>query len=587
MAFYRGQIPRNMRRDERGHVAVIFALTVIPIVAVAGFALDFQQTSGRKVKVQSAIDVAVIAGARAMQAGKSNTEIEEEINLYIDTMLSVQDSSMSCDEPFIVFPQGTQDIQVDIRCYQQTSLSAIMGQSEIEFDVSSTSTWGIAKLDVAFMLDVSGSMNSSNRLTNLKNSTKEAIDVLLPLDAPEELIENTRIAMSTYNSMVDAGPFFEDVTGVPATRTYTHEIGSDFSSPEQGNFDANFKVLLWDADTNQLITEFGDDGIIYVAENQRDDLSITVEVRPGGQFSNSQVESMYLQLSGEFSKNQTENYVPYASFGDNNGNLHGEEFDYGDYEFRYRVYNKNNKSGKIYDKTINFEIVGEAEMQTKSTTLTSTCVWERDGENAFNAAKPEEGSYLAHRQAWFEEDEDHSNGGVWKYGHPEKPGDGKYDGDECRAFPPVELTNNRTTLENYVNSLTAGGGTAGHLGIAWSWYLIAPEWKDLFSQDAEPMPYDEPDAIKAVILMTDGEFNRQIFDDQGSSDDQAKELCDNLKDKDVVVYTVALQAPNGGKEILEYCATGPEFYFDAQNGEQLTDAYRAIATSLSDLRIKF
>ena len=296
---------------------------------------------------------------------------------------------------------------------------------------------------------------------------------------------------------------------------------------------------------------------------------------------------MYLQLSGGFSKNQTENYEPYASFGDNNGNLHGEEFDDGDYEFRYRVYKNNNKSSKIYDNTISFEITGEGGVQTKTTTITSSCVWERDGDNAFNAEEPEENSYLAHREAWFEEDEDHWDGGVWKYGHPEKPGDSKYKGTECRSFPPVELTNNRTTLENYVNSLTAGGGTAGHQGIAWSWYLIAPEWKDIFSANAEPMPYDEPDAIKAVILMTDGEFNRQIFDDQGSSDDQAKALCDNMKDKDIVVYSVALQAPDAGKAILEYCASGPEFYFDAQNGQQLTDAYRAIATSLSDLRIKY
>ena len=60
-----------------------------------------------------------------------------------------------------------------------------------------------------------------------------------------------------------------------------------------------------------------------------------------------------------------------------------------------------------------------------------------------------------------------------------------------------------------------------------------------------------------------------------------------MKDKDIVVYSVALQAPDAGKAILEYCASGPEFYFDAQNGQQLTDAYRAIATSLSDLRIKY
>ncbi|MEM7493277.1 MAG: pilus assembly protein TadG-related protein [Pseudomonadota bacterium] len=588
MAFFIEQSASKMGRDDNGHVAVIFALTVIPIVVVAGFAVDFQQTSGRKVQVQAAVDAAVIAGARSMQEGFSNSQIEYQIKSYINSMISTEESSLSCDEPEIDFPEDTQDITVDIKCYQKTSLTAVVGEENIEFDISSTSTWGIGKLDVAFMLDVSGSMNSENRLTNLKSSSLEAVSILLPEDAPEELIENTRIAMSTYNSMVDAGPFFEEVAGKPPTRTYTHEIhGDEPELAEDGELDDNFRVRLWDADNNSVLTEFGDGSVIYVPDDLIDNLNITVEVRSGGEFTNGDVDSMHFAVSGEISSSQTENYSPYAVFGDNGGNLNEKSFDYGEYELRYRVYENNNLNGKLYDKTIEFEIIDEGDTETKSKTITSTCVWERDGDNAFNAAKPEEDSYLSHREAWFEEDEDHSNGGVWKVGHPEKAGDSKYDGDECRAFPPVELTNDRTTLENYVNSLTAGGGTAGHLGIGWSWYLIAPEWKDLFSEEAEPMSYEEPDAIKAVILMTDGEFNRQIFDDQGDSDEQSEALCDNMKEKDIVIYAIALQAPPAGQEILEYCSSGPAFYFDAQNGQQLTDAYRAIATSLSDLRLKY
>ncbi|MEO1643339.1 MAG: VWA domain-containing protein, partial [Pseudomonadota bacterium] len=338
---------------------------------------------------------------------------------------------------------------------------------------------------------------------------------------------------------------------------------------------------------DEFIAEIGDGGVIYVPEDKRGDLSIVVDVRSGGRYSSSDVESYYLQLRGERSHNQTENHHPYAMFGDGSGDLNGRSFEYGEYNLRYRAYRRDNRSHQIINKRIYFELVGDAETETKTKTITSTCVWERNGEDAFNADAPQEGSYLAHMEAWFEEDPNHWDGGRWLTGHPLKRNNGSYRGTECRRFAPVELTNNRTRLENYINSLNAGGGTAGHQGIAWSWYLIAPEWKDIFSASAEPMAYDEPDAVKAVILMTDGEFNRQLYDSQGNSDQQARQLCDNLKEKDVVVYTVALQAPNRGRQILEYCASGPEFYFNAQNGEQLTDAYRAIATSLSDLRIKF
>jgi hypothetical protein len=50
---------------------------------------------------------------------------------------------------------------------------------------------------------------------------------------------------------------------------------------------------------------------------------------------------------------------------------------------------------------------------------------------------------------------------------------------------------------------------------------------------------------------------------------------------------VAFQAPAQGQEILRYCASEEDFAFTPDNGDELTQAYQAIATSISDLRIKF
>ena len=48
-------------KDESAQVAVIFALSIIPVFAVAGFAIDFQNTIKKKQKVQLVIDSAVLA----------------------------------------------------------------------------------------------------------------------------------------------------------------------------------------------------------------------------------------------------------------------------------------------------------------------------------------------------------------------------------------------------------------------------------------------------------------------------------------------------------------------------------------------
>ena len=85
--------------------------------------------------------------------------------------------------------------------------------------------------------------------------------------------------------------------------------------------------------------------------------------------------------------------------------------------------------------------------------------------------------------------------------------------------------------------------------------------------------------------MTDGSFNSEVFPTQGTSDAQARALCDRMKLSGVKVYSVALQAPTAGKRVLEYCATGSDYFFEPNTAAELTEAYRKIATSISDLRI--
>ncbi len=576
-------------KNEGGQVAILFGLVLIPLVAVAGFAIDFQQTVKRKAKAQLIMDSAVLAAARVKQTGASDDVVKLAVQQYMSAQLDNL-PGLACDPAYVVVASSSEEIDAQMRCVQTTSLMKVVGQDSMPFTIESGSKYGIDKIDVAFMFDVSGSMNSSNRLSNLKVAAQDAVDILLPVDASPDVIEKTRLAMVSYNGMVNAGDFFEDVTGTTPTRTYTHTINAGVGPGDltTGSTFDDFMIGLYDTDTGELISEIGENAVIEVQDHQDDDLTIAVTLNPSHDLY-GQVESMRMQLSGTEYQNKTENIEPYALYGDSGlSNMSGRAWDMGDFTLRLRAYSGNSLSGsKLFDETFSFTLVpeGGTEPETKSYTLTSTCVWERDGPFRFTDLHPDTGGYLAHQQAWFVEDDYYYDGGYWEVGHPSRPNDSKYDGDECRDIEPVELTNNRTTLNNYISSLTAGGWTAGHLGIAWTWYLVSEEWNTIFIGDAAPLDYTEPDSAKIVILMTDGAFNTEIFPGQGSSDDQARDICDNIKLKDVKVYSVALNAPASGKEVLEYCATGPGYYFEPETGAELKDAYRQIAVSISDLRI--
>ena len=55
----------RFRCDQRGNIAVIFAITLLPILAVVGGAVDYSIASSQRTKIQAALDSAILAGAIA------------------------------------------------------------------------------------------------------------------------------------------------------------------------------------------------------------------------------------------------------------------------------------------------------------------------------------------------------------------------------------------------------------------------------------------------------------------------------------------------------------------------------------------
>ena len=120
--------------------------------------------------------------------------------------------------------------------------------------------------------------------------------------------------------------------------------------------------------------------------------------------------------------------------------------------------------------------------------------------------------------------------------------------------------------------------------MAWARYLISPNWSGVWPSASAPLPYGDPRDVKAVILMTDGEFNTE-YSALGTSAQQARQHCDAMKADGVVVYAVAFQAGGAAEALLQQCATSASTYFRTSTGSALRDAYREIGLQLRRLRI--
>lgn len=179
----------------------------------------------------------------------------------------------------------------------------------------------------------------------------------------------------------------------------------------------------------------------------------------------------------------------------------------------------------------------------------------------------------------------------------ERRGKAAYTDDSARSIPMggkavmcptsevLAMTNSRPSLLASIDDLSANGATAGHLGIAWAWYLVSPKWADIWPDESRPKEYGEKGVIKSVVLMTDGMFNTEYEADNGKSSEQALALCASIKKAGVLVFTVGFQAPPEVLPILKSCATDSKHFYDAQDPANLTQAFKDIAQQLTELRL--
>ncbi|KEP71462.1 hypothetical protein DL1_07580 [Thioclava dalianensis] len=63
-----------------------------------------------------------------------------------------------------------------------------------------------------------------------------------------------------------------------------------------------------------------------------------------------------------------------------------------------------------------------------------------------------------------------------------------------------------------------------------------------------------------------------------------KSICDLAKSKEIKIFTIAVDAPDSGKQVLDDCAYRPSFAYDVSS-DNLADAFKSINSSINALRL--
>jgi Flp pilus assembly protein TadG len=170
---------RKFRHDKRGNVAAIFGFSLIPVLVAVGAAVDYSRGNNAKASMQMAIDatglmlskdVSTLSTSQLSQ--KADTEFRTLLNRTdIQNLVITPTYTSSTTDGYTLNITATGNIPV-------TFLRVLHGRTQLDLSVNTLVRWGNTRLRVALVLDNTGSMSSSNKLTALQTATSNLIDQL-------------------------------------------------------------------------------------------------------------------------------------------------------------------------------------------------------------------------------------------------------------------------------------------------------------------------------------------------------------------------------------------------------------------------
>jgi Flp pilus assembly protein TadG len=170
-------------RSERGNIAILFAIAVVPVISFVGAAVDYTRANTARSSMQSAMDSTSLMLAKDLQDGTINTsQITQKAEDYFKALYSNPDAkSVGVNATYTAAAGNGSKIVINGNGKIDTSFMRLVGIPDINFNVSATSAWGNVRMRVAMALDVTGSMRDDGKMPAMQTAAKSLIDQLSPL----------------------------------------------------------------------------------------------------------------------------------------------------------------------------------------------------------------------------------------------------------------------------------------------------------------------------------------------------------------------------------------------------------------------
>jgi Flp pilus assembly protein TadG len=564
-------------KDRSGNITIMFAMMLTVILLFTGGAVDFTRRNAVRADLIESLDAAGLAIA----------QLDESGNAEMATLTAAQKEAYLKDYGAKFFHENfsheneIQNFSLDFVMTEQTIKPVATGEiktlflgvaedlmnlgANSQFDTLSMAASteitrrGSGPIELALVLDVTGSMSSSINGTPKIDSLKTAVDALLDTlygdddNATSEYVTTSVVPFAAYvNSGAaendDGASAWNSAWNDTTASAYYH--GAHFLHVNSSSvIDLNTKVNHFNL-FNSISGETSDgcneerpyplDEIDVESGTAASNATITsYNVLPGAGSTNTVVLNAFsgapsLKLSvAELSTIANSKFVPLFQADDPDcsnsacewgstlktlngisyrGNwFHNPSTDgydgYGNSYIKDRYYTTTSYSANLgkYLPVVNY---AEKVLRTHNGESSSTeCATGSQTDSALNtwfaargATECRDDEYVL-RQAYVGLFDATTSTYLGKLDQPNSIGSSSGPNDNCPSAAIFYGTDSKAAVHDFVQSLSPGGNTNSAEGMMWGWRVVSPE-----APFESPNPYDDDKWQKAVVLMTDG-FN--------------------------------------------------------------------------------
>ena len=188
------------RSDEKGSLTIFSLFIFLLLLMMSGMAVDLIRHERMRVDLQNTIDTAVVAASSLSQEAQTEAEVDALVREYVEK--AGFDPSIVTVESELQRPEGSDVVisrfvnaQADFEI--NTLFMGLLGINELEGGVGTGASEGQQLIEIALVLDNSGSMGGV-KLAELKSAAKEFVTTILNNNSPERTV----ISIVPYASQV-------------------------------------------------------------------------------------------------------------------------------------------------------------------------------------------------------------------------------------------------------------------------------------------------------------------------------------------------------------------------------------------------